>query len=188
MNVLRKAGLIGVGIVLAVVLLLGASVTFAQGPMDGLGGLGVMMSGSMVGGEHTLTGGHHDLVGSMVGGEHSDVGGHHEMMGTMGHDYTGMTAGDHQMNLFDHGDMASMHARMHDGEAIPAECEAMMNDPAMIEQMMEMMPRQSELWRSDEPFSLAEHQEWMNEQNIPADVQAQCLAHMAEHHPEGETQ
>ncbi len=185
MNVLRNVGLIGVGIVLAVVLLLGASVTFAQGSMDGLG---VMMSGSMVGDEHTITGGHHDMVGSMVGGEHSDVGEHHEMMGTMGHDYTGMTAGDHQ-NLFDHGDMASMHARMHDGEAIPAECEAMMDDPAMIEQMMEMMPRQSELWRSDEPFSLAKHQEWMNEQNIPADVQAQCLAHMAEHHPtEGETQ
>ena len=86
-----------------------------------------------------------------------------------------MTAGDHQM-MADHGDMAKMHAQMHDGEAMPAECEAMMNDPAMMEQMMTMM-------HSDEPFSLAKHQEWMNEQNIPADVQAQCLAHMAEHHP-----
>ena len=77
------------------------------------------------------------------------------------------------------GDMAVMHAQMHDGEAMPADCAAMMEDPAMREHMDAMMA-------DGAPMTPDEARAWMEDAGIPADVQAQCLDHMAEHHPAAE--
>jgi hypothetical protein len=74
------------------------------------------------------------------------------------------------------GDMAAMHAQMHDGEAMPTECAAMMEDPAMREHMDAMMAGGAHM-------TPEEARAWMEDAGIPADVQAQCLDHMAEHHP-----
>jgi hypothetical protein len=74
-----------------------------------------------------------------------------------------------------HRDMAAMHAQMHVGEAMPEGCQQMMNGPAMMGPMMQMMHR-------GRMMSLEEAQRWMEERDVPADVQAQGLAHMAEHH------
>lgn len=124
MNVLRTVGLIGLGMLLAVGLLVGAGAVLAQGP---------------------------------VGGFTGPMGGFAGMMGNA-------------------GSMAGIHAQMHNGEAMPAECTAMMNNPAMMGHMMAMM-------HGGEPMSLAECQQWMTENGVPADVQAQCLANMAQYHP-----
>lgn len=87
----------------------------------------------------------------------------------------GMGMMHRQMN----GDMAAMHAQMHDGEAMPTECAAMMNDPEIHEQMMQTM-------HGGTPMTLEEAQTWMqtwmDEAGIPEEVQQQCLDHMATHH------
>jgi hypothetical protein len=78
------------------------------------------------------------------------------------------------------GTMAEMHAQMHNGEAMPAACTAMMADPEMMQHMMAMM-------HGETPMSVEACQQWMTEQGISAEDQAECLAHMAEHHPAAET-
>ncbi|HBY97491.1 MAG: hypothetical protein M5U01_43235 [Ardenticatenaceae bacterium] len=130
MNRLRTAGLIGLGMLLAVGLLVGAGAVLAQGPVGGFTG---------------QTGGFTGMMGGASG-----------MMGT--------------------GSIGGMHAQMHNDAAVPAECSAMMSNPQMMGHMMQMM-------HGGEPMSLAECQQWMTENNIPADVQAQCLANMARYHP-----
>jgi hypothetical protein len=85
--------------------------------------------------------------------------------------------GDHEM--MDPAAMAEMHAHMHNGEALPAACTAMMADPEMMQHMMAMMHGKT-------PMSVAACQQWMTEQGISAEDQAECLAHIAEHHPAAE--
>ncbi len=132
MKVVRPFIWIGVGMVLAAVLIYGVNSVTAQG------------------------------IGGLQGWGHMGMG-------------NGMGMMHGQMN----GDMTAMHARMHNSEAMPTECATMMNDPEIHEQMMQRM-------HSGTPVTLEEAQTlmqtWMDEADIPEDVQQQCLDHMATHH------
>lgn len=110
-----------------------------------------------------LRGWMHESMGDMMGGE-VDHDAMHESMAGM-------------MQDMDHD---AMHRSMHDGEAMPEECQTMMDDPAVMGEMMERM-------HDDRPMSLDEAREWMTEHGISAETQAQCLEHMADHHPRAET-
>lgn len=96
------------------------------------------------------------------------------MMGQSGH--MGMGGNLAALHTQMGGDMATMHTQLHNGEAMPPECAAMMDDPALLTQMTQMM-------NGGTPMTPEEVRAWMNEASIPADQQEQCLAHMTEHHP-----
>ena len=111
MKVLRTIALIGLGMVLATVLLYGVNAVRAQGP------------------------------GGMMG-----------------------------------SDRSAMHAQMHHGATMPADCTAMMADSAMHTHMAAMMA-------GGAPMTPDEARTWMEDAGIPADVQGQCLDPMTAHHP-----
>jgi hypothetical protein len=166
MKILRTVALIGLGMVLATALFYGVNAVRAQGPDGMMGTWGGMGMGRN--------------MQAMHGQMSADMSSMHDRMsqGDMAAMHDQMSQGDMAAmhDQMSQGDMGAMHAQMHDGEAMPTECLAMMDDPAMQQHMTDMMA-------GGEPMTPEEAQAWMEDAGIPADVQARCLAHMAEHHP-----
>lgn len=139
----------------------------------GLIGVGMLLAVALLAGAGlVLAQGPGTGPGGMMGGTISGM-----MPGMMGN--AGSMAAMHAQ-MTNGQAMTTMHAQMHDGEAMPEACQAMMNDPALGGQMMGHMMA---MMQGDAPMSLAACQQWMSANGIPADVQAQCLATMAQHHP-----
>ena len=178
MKTLRSLLLVGIGMVLGVVLVWGVNVALAQGPGENWRGW-MMEQGGMMG-----AGTDHTAMHAAMHGDGATMPG--GMMGK-GMDHTAMHASMHGDGAAMSGGMmgegmdhTAMHATMHDGEAMPEACQTMMDDPAMMGAMMQMM-------QDGEHMSIEAAGRWMTEQGIPAETQAECLAHMAEHHPASET-
>ena len=134
----------------------------------------VLVLGLLVGARVALADGGKGGMNGM-GGQPGMGGGHMGLMGGNGH----MIGPRHGMGGFQgvmagHGRMGMMNLDMY-GEGMPEACIEMMDDPEMMGHMMQMM-------HGEEPMSPAECQAWMTEHEVPAEMQAECLAHMAEHH------
>ncbi len=86
--------------------------------------------------------------GGMGGGHHG--GGHHGSGGDM-------------------GQMWAMHQAMHGGQDMPDECREFMDDPDMMDHMMQMMHG---------GMDPDECQGWMDEHGMSAQGQAECLTMM----------
>ena len=120
MNTLRNLLLVGLGVVLATLLVWGASATFAQG--SGEDGHAWMMGGEAGTMQCEMD---HEAMrdGSCLMEGEMD---HEAMRGGMG-----MMRGE-----MDH---EAMHAAMHDGEAMPEDCPAMTGEAGMRDRMMQHM-------------------------------------------------
>jgi hypothetical protein len=103
----------------------------------------------------------------------SRIGGMGGMPGMGG--FGGFMAGEGHMAMMSGQGHTAMMGRHMRGEGMPEACKEMMDDPEMTGHMMRMM-------HGEDPMSPDECQEWMTDHEVPAEAQAECLEHMAEHH------